>query len=190
VKRVVNGSAVTIDGVTLQIIGGAKQGCYVEILERTKQQLDAMLSHHCKILVLRLDLSINYYTPMNELISKFIRKVRKKLVRQYGFTRMGFIWAREQEKAKKQHYHFALIVDANKVRHPHRVISICVRIAEAWELRLFTPKHCYYQINRGDKLGYQRAYRRLSYLAKTRGKGYKAGSANDYSSSRIKAKAA
>lgn len=179
-----------MDDITLKILGGAKQGCYVEILERTKQQLDAMLSHHCKVLVLRLDLSVNDYTPKNEIISKFIRKARKKFEAQYGFTRMGFIWAREQEKAKKQHYHFALIVDANKVRHPHRMISICEGIAEAWELRLFTPKHCYYQIKRGDEIAYQKAYHRLSYLAKTRGKGYKAHSANDYSSSRIKAKAA
>lgn len=179
-----------MDDIKLQILGGATQGCFVEILERTKQQLDAMLSHHCKVLVLRLDLSVNEYTPKNELMSKFMRKVRKKLGAHYGFTRVGFIWAREQEKAKKQHYHFALIVDANKVRHPHRMISICEDVAEAWELRLFTPKQCYYQIKRGDEIAYQKAYRRLSYLAKTRGKGYKLDSANDYSSSRIKAKAA
>ena len=133
---------------------------------------------------------ISSYTPDNTLMSKYIRKVRKKLRTQYGFSRMGFIWAREQERAKHQHYHLALFVDANKVRHPAKLISTCEGLAKAWELFLFTPPNCYYLLKRGDGAQYQKAYRRLSYLAKTRGKGYKAKCANDYSSSRLKTKVA
>tara|TARA_R110002049_G_C9172598_1_gene562116 strand:+ start:3196 stop:3720 length:525 start_codon:yes stop_codon:yes gene_type:complete len=170
----------------MSIQGNLKQGCFLEILERIKQQLDAMLSHHCKILVVRLDLHVECYRPDNEVMSKFIRKVRKKLCAYYDFNRLGFIWVREQEKAKQQHYHLAFFMDANKVRYPDKCISICERIAKGWELFIFTPKNCYYLINRGDSKVYQDAFYRLSYLSKERGKGCKAKAANDYSASRIK----
>jgi len=179
-------SQVEINESVFSIQGNSKQGCFLEILERIKQQLDAMLSHHCKILVVRMDLHVKGYSPENEIISKFIRKARKKLSAYYGFKRFGFIWVREQEKAKQQHYHLAFFLDANIVRYPDKLISICQRIAEGWELFLYTPKNCYYLIARNDSGAYQEAFYRLSYFSKERGKGYKAKAANDYSSSRIK----
>mgnify|MGYP000397287825 CR=1 FL=1 len=187
-KKVIRASEIELDSSVLGIQGNLKQGCFLEILERIKQQLDAMLSHHCKILVVRLDLHVGGYRPENEIMSKFIRKVRKKLYAYYGFKRLGFIWVREQERAIQQHYHLAFFMDANKVRHPDKLISICERIAKAWELFLFTPKNCYYLINRNDSKAYSKAFYRLSYLSKERGKGYKAKAANDYSASRIKLK--
>jgi hypothetical protein len=185
-KKVIRSSEVELGSSKLGILGSLEHGCFLEILERIKQQLDSMLSHHCKILVVRLDLHVGVYKPDNEIMSKFIRKVRKKLNAFYDFKRLGFIWVREQEKAKKQHYHLAFFMDANKVRYPEKLISICERIAEAWELFIFTPKNCYYLINRSDTKTYLKAFKRLSYLSKERGKGYKAKAANDYSASRIK----
>ena len=187
-KKVIRASEIELDSSVLGIQGNLKQGCFLEILVRIKQQLDAMLSHHCKILVVRLDLHLEGYRPENELMSKFIRKVRKKMYAYYGFKRLGFIWVREQERAIQQHYHIAFFMDANKVRYPDKLISICERIAKAWELFLFTPKNCYYLINRNDSKAYLKAFYRLSYLSKERGKGYKAKAANDYSASRIKLK--
>ena len=189
-KKVVKASSINFGTKTLSINGDDKLGCYVEILERTDLQMEAMLSHHCKVLVVWLGLHVKSYTPDNKIMSDYMRKVRKKLTAQYKFSRIGFVWAREMERAKKQHYHFALIVDANKVNQSPRIVSICRRIAKAWELHLNVPDNCYYRIQRGNEAEYQEAYRRVSYLAKERGKGYKANSANDYSTSRIKAKAA
>jgi len=188
VKRVINGGEIKLGDTTLDIQGNDKQGCFVEILERTKSQLDAMLSYHSKIMVVRLDLRMYEYHPNNELISRYIRKVRKKLVAKYGFNRVGFIWAREQEKAIHQHYHFAVFVDANKVRFPKNIVDICSRIWSDWEQSPYTPKNCYYIVRRGRHDDYQKVFYRLSYLSKVRGKGHKSKSANDYSTSRIRLK--
>ena len=177
---------IELDKSVLSIQGNLRHGCFIEILERIKQQLDAMLSHHSRILVVRLDLHIDGYRSDNEIMSMFIRKVRKKLCAYYDFKRVGFVWAREQEKAEQQHYHLALLLDANTVRFPDKLISICERIAEAWGLFLYTPKNCYYLVGRSDSQAYRKAFYRLSYLSKERGKGYKAKTANDYSASRIK----
>lgn len=185
-KQVVRVGTVVIQGQVLPICANSKHGCFVEILERTKDQMDAMLSHHSKILVIRFDLHVDTYQPTNALISKFVRKLRKKLTAKYKLTRIGYIWAREQEKAKRQHYHFALIVDANKIRYPKKVLEIVDGIWQAWLLpKPYTPRNCYYLVKRGDTEIYQEAFYRLSYLAKTRGKGYKSKTANDYSASRI-----
>lgn len=160
----------------------------MEILERTKAQLDAMLSHHSRIMAVRLDLRMYEYQPNNELLSRYVRKVRKKLVARYGLKRVGFIWARERENADHQHYHFSVFVDANKVRHPKYIIDICSRVWANWGQSPYTPKNCYYIIRRGNRDEFQKAFHRLSYLSKESGKGYKSKSANDYSASRIKPK--
>lgn len=180
---------VAITGHQLNINANDKRGCFVEILESTKQQIDAMLSHHCKVLVIRIDLHVNRYQPDNTLISNFVRKLRKKLNTKYNLSRLGYIWVREQERAKHQHYHFALLIDANKIRYPKKVITIIEDIWQKWLLpKPFTPGHCYYLVHRGDNTAYQEAFYRLSYMAKERGKGYKAKTANDFSTSRIRPK--
>jgi len=179
-------NTVVIQGQALPINANGKHGCFVEILARTKDQLDAMLSHHSRILVIRFDLHVDTFQPDNKLISDFVRKLRKKLKANFNLTRIGYIWAREQEKAKQQHYHFALIIDANKVRYPTRVLETVDVIWQAWLLpKPYTPKNCYYVVKRFDTVKFQEAFNRLSYMAKTRGKGYKSKTANDYSTSRI-----
>ncbi len=188
-KRVVRMDSVAISGQILNINANHKNGCFVEMLERIKHQMDAMLSHHSKVLIIRFDLHVNHYQSNNKLISDFVRKLRKKLKAKYKLSRLGYIWAREQEKAKRQHYHFALLIDANKVRHPKNVIQLIETIWQKWLLpKHFTPKNCYYIVNRSDTQAYQTAYYRLSYTAKERGKGYKSKAANDFSASRIHAK--
>tara|TARA_R110000751_G_scaffold261004_2_gene360380 strand:+ start:11 stop:613 length:603 start_codon:yes stop_codon:yes gene_type:complete len=188
VKKVIKSDSIVLSGTTLKINGNNKQGCFVEILDRVKSQMDAMLSHHCQILVIRLDLRMYEYHENNEMLSRFVRKVRKKLKAKYSFARVGFVWVREMEKAKHQHYHFALLLDANKVRYPVKILTICSTIWENWGQSPYTPKNCYYHIKRGDSAAYQSAFKRLSYLAKERGKGYKGKTANDYGNSRIKPK--
>lgn len=188
VKRVIRMDSLAISGEQLQIQADDKQGCFIEILWRVKQQLDAMLSHHSRVMVVRVDLHAAGYTANNYLLSNFIRKMRKKLKRQYDLTRIGFIWVREQEKSKSQHYHFALLIDANKVRYPNKIIKTMEEIWQGWEQpKPYTPKNCYYLIHRGSLDDYQEVFYRLSYMAKERGKGYKGKTANDYSASRIKA---
>ncbi len=185
-KRVINMESIAFFEQELLINASSEHGCYVEILERIKQQIDAMLSYHSRILVIRVDLHTASYQPDNQMMSAFIRKIRKRLSNKHGLKRMGFVWVREQEKAKSQHYHLALFIDANKVRHPHHIILGIEAIWQSWlNPKPFTPKNCYYIIKRNDPESIIEPFYRLSYLAKVRGKGYKNKTANDFSTSRI-----
>lgn len=98
---------------------------------------------------------------------------------------MGYVWVREQEKAKGQHYHLVLMLDGNVIRHPSALIT---KMTELWERNghLFTPKNCYVFIN--DDETKREAIKRGSYLAKPRGKGYQATGSRNFGSSRIKLK--
>lgn len=183
----IKSSCINLDNQMLDINVTATQGCYVEILERIKCQMDAMLSHHSRVIVIRLDLHVNHYEDKNSLLSKFIRKLRKRLTNRYDIKRIGFVWVREIETAKKQHHHLAIMLNANKINYPTKVYDLIDEIWMGWnQPKPFRPKNGYYNLTRTDTDTYQAAFERLSYLAKERGKGYKAKKANDYSTSRIK----
>lgn len=188
-KTVVFGRSITFSERSLRINASKRLGCFKEILCSIKSQLDAMLSHHSRILVLRMDLHVHDYTAVNSQMSKFLRKLKKKLKAKYQLTRVGHIWVREIETAKQQHYHLAIMVDAHKVNHPKKIISLIEEIWTGWGLpKPFTPSNCYKVFHRNDASSYRELFYRLSYLAKQRGKGYKSKSANDYSASRIRMK--
>lgn len=186
-KRVVNGDSFQIDGLILPINTTVKSGCFVEVLEAIYGEMSAMLNRHCKVLAFRMDFHLYEYTDTNKAISNLMRKVRKHLKRRFNEITFSFVWVREVEKAKRQHYHVWFMLDGSKVRVTHNVIPICENIWEGWGYpKPYTPKNCYYLIKRGDDDKFSAAFYRASYLAKVRGKGYKASKANDFSSSRLR----
>ena len=161
-------------------------GCYLEILEALKGQMDAMLEHHARMLFIRIDIRPPSYTADNEPMRCYMRKLVKRLKRTYKVKRVGYLWVREIEKAKKQHYHLILMLDGKAVRHPANIIILAEDIADGWQWpKPYTVKNCYQMIKRGEASNYEAAIERGSYLAKERGKGYRSPRANDYSSSRI-----
>ncbi len=189
VKTVIFKRSIVLDGRRLNINANKKLGSFKEILCAIKSQMDSMLSHHSRVLLLRMDLHVHDYTESNLIMSNFLRKLKKKLRTRYKLARVGHIWARETETTNQQHYHLAIMIDAHKVKHPHKVISTIEEIWLGWDLpKPYTPRNCYRVIHRSDASAYQEQFYRLSYLAKLRGKGYRAKTANDYSSSRINKK--
>ena len=167
-------------------VNGKYSGIYSHMAKQMIGQVNAMLSHHSKVHLIRFDLRLYKYTDNNEVVSKFNRILFKWLKRKYGLKRVGFVWCREMETAKQQHYHYALMLDGHKVRHPH---DILIKVKEVWETNLqgseYTPKRCYYNLKRECEASIQRAVWRISYLAKTRGKGYKPSQTKNYGTSRI-----
>lgn len=164
------------------------KGHYLPILEALVGQLDAMLSHHCKVLVFRLDLHLYQGSDDNAVLSAFIRRYRSWAERQ-GHHHIGFIWCREQHSSTAQHYHCAFMLDGNKHRHPHRIIEAIERLWRDRELGyVHTPKRCYKLLKRDDSATYQQVFNRCSYLAKVATKQQRLPTTNDYSASRIKVK--
>lgn len=171
-------------------VNSAKSGLISHAIKAMINQVDAMLSQHSKIHLIRFDLRMYQFTDNNKIISIFNRRFHKWLKRKYKLNRIGFIWCRELETAKQQHYHYALMIDGHKVRHP---IEILAKAKEIWDINLngseFTPKNCYYNLERNNYESIQKAIWRISYLAKARGKGYKPPQTKNYGTSRVKIKA-
>lgn len=168
------------------LINTRVSGIYRKHLNAILSQIFAMLSHHNKIFIFRFDLHMSGYTADNKPITDFIRQLSGKLDTQYKFTRIGYCWAREHDKAKGQHYHFALILDGNKIQSPRYVWEM---IKDQWEFahgRYFLPKQSYYRIGRNDRHTLARAIYRLSYLAKGRSKDFRPIQTKTYGNSRIK----
>ena len=185
---IIKDKAITVNGQTW-LVNSKGSGLLSIAIKKMIEQVDAMLSHHSKIHLIRCDLRMYQFTDNNEIITLFNRRLHKWLKRKYNLKLIGFCWCREQETAKQQHYHYALMVNGHKVRHP---IEILPKIKEIWEQHLggseYTPKRCYYNLERNNYKTIQDAIWRISYLAKARGKGYKPAQTKNYGTSRIKPK--
>jgi hypothetical protein len=160
--------------------------CRADILNSGIGQLLAMLSFHSRVLTIRVDLHMREYEASNLRISKFIRKLRKWLKSNYKMQRLGYLWVREQERAKSQHYHLILYMDGNKIRYPAKV-NKWIREYWTWQDQPKPPTiaKCYTMVHRDDKQALDESVYRMSYLAKSRGKGYGGHNSKDYSSSKI-----
>ena len=175
-------------------------GVFPVIIEKEVEQLDICLDKFGRILVVRFDLSCDEYSGDNHTISVFLNRLKEKLFKLKKYRRMkdiGHVWVREVETVKTQHYHVALFMDGNKIQHPSALLQL---IKDRWYKygRLWIPKKehvdddgCFYFIDKKKKDWEEqrrKAIYRLSYLGKTRGKGYKDIQAKNYSVSRLKIK--
>jgi len=179
--------AITVNSQTWWV-NSQGSGLITHSIKAMIHQIDAMLSYHSKIHIIRFDLRVYEYTENNGLITAFNRRLHKWLKRKYGLKRIGFIWCRELEKAKQQHYHFALMIDGHKVNFPYEVTK---KVKELWRQldgSEYFPDNCYYNVKRNDYESIQDAIWRISYLAKVRGKGYKPDQTKNYGTSRVKFK--
>lgn len=188
-KKIVYEKTIPLrDGKLYSINAKAGQGCYLEIIEQTKAQLDAMLSYHRKVFVCMLIFHLHDYTADNLLFSKFMRKFNKRLKLSFKFKRIGYVWVRECGTREAQHYHLALFLDGSLVQFPQGVLNLAADIWEGWNQPhpAYPPKKSYYMLRRGAGANFQAVLRHLSYFAKTRTKGDKGKAANDYSASRLR----
>lgn len=119
------------DVVKLPINVTKKSGCYVEILEAIIRELVAMLSIHSKVLAVRFDVSLHDYTSDNGVISRFLKSLRRWIERNYN-SKLGYVWVREHDTAKKQHYHFLVIVNGDKacLASAYKIFERAEKIAE------------------------------------------------------------
>lgn len=186
-KKAIYSPSIEIGGQVLPINAKRKLGCYEPILLATKQQFDAMLSHHVKVLFIRMDIRVPEYTETNQPMVQFMRRLIKRLKKSYKLSRVAYLWVREQNNAEVQHYHLWLMLDGGRVQYPSKVIKVMENIADTWGWpKPFTPKNCFRCFHRENFDQYKIAFQRASYLAKENSKGNRPPSTNDYSASRIK----
>jgi hypothetical protein len=135
-----------------------------------------------------VDLHLNKFSSDNKVISTFVNRLKQWLKRNYGLNKIGYIWVREQDRSDKQHYHLALLLDGDKIRHPKRLNE---QIKEMWLPLGHVPVtlNPYYTIDKHNH-NETRAeiIERVSYLAKVRGKRIRDKQTKDYQTSRLKNK--
>ena len=184
---IIRDTAVTVNAHTWRV-NSKGSGLMVNSIKSVISQVDAMLSHHNKIHIIRFDMRLYGYTENNDLITTFNRRLHKWLKRKYNLKRIGFAWCRELETAKQQHYHYALMIDGHKVNYPYEVTIKIKEICQQLDISEYFPDKCYYNIHRSCQNSIQAAIWRISYLAKSRVKGCKAEQTKNYGTSRVKAK--
>lgn len=185
---------VSVCGMNLPInTGNSKYHCYTEILSALDSQMSAMLFYHSKLLIVRVDLHTDDITSDNHKISKFARKLRKRLKQKYKLKRVGYVWVREWSKQKKLHYHLAVFVDGHKLKSDFPVTRLSREIWENWNYGHvpFIPKP-FHRVKRNHDKQYRDAFYRLSYMAKKNQKlsSLKSSKANHYGASQIQPKQA
>ena len=180
------GSLLTINNEELEINSTKALGVYPAIIEKMVEQLDACIAIHKRVFVLRFDLHLNQYSDDNKQVSAFMRGQTQRIRRKYKTKHIGYVWVREIERAKTQHYHCAFFIDGDRLRTSNVLNQ---QIKAKWYKnghRSVVPKP-YYFIDKHNLEDMRRqVINRLSYLAKVRGKGYRSSQAKDYSTSRLK----
>ena len=154
-------------------------GCHTQPLSEMIRRIVGAVERYKRVMFIRLDLSVIDYEETNESLSAFLKQAVRHVRRKYK-TRLEYVWAREQKKAKRQHYHLALLIDGDKIRYPTQLYE---ELGEKWRKgRLSIPKSPYLMT---DGHNIAEAVYRVSYLTKERGKGYRRDGVRDFDWSRF-----
>jgi hypothetical protein len=188
-KKVVSLTHFEQGGVYYELNTQAENGklypIYAEIMERGIEQMRAAFLIHGRLFVQHIVLSTAYYTDDNTKITGFRKSLIQMLQRQYAAKKTAFIWARERETVKNQHYHLFFAVDGQK---------LWARDGITTEIKKIVARSDYF--TKATMAGFHRVENEqefkdmifhLSYIAKVRGKGYRHPRANDFASSNLKA---
>ena len=190
-KRLLNRKYASKSGLFIHdgntyLVNAKKSGYYTQTMHKIIEQLEICLDKWKRVLVVRFDLHTAFYSGDNKRVTRFMDNLKRRLNRKYGMFEVGYVWAREQEKSKKQHYHFALFLDGDRVRHSKTILEIVNSTWKAVQHKNHVPviPRPYHFINSPESKA--DAIYRISYLAKTRGKGYRDNpQTKDYSTSRL-----
>ena len=179
------GSFININGEELKINSSEQLGVYPLIIEKFVIELDKMIARYKRVFVLRFDLHLRQYCDDNKQITTFIKAQVQRIKRKYKTKYVGYVWVREVERSKIQHYHCAFFIDGDKIRNS---FALNQQIKAKWYKnghRSVVPKPYYFLDKHNMKEAREEVIYRLSYLAKVRGKGYRSAQAKDYSTSRL-----
>jgi hypothetical protein len=114
-------------------VNSKKSGLYRELLAAIIGQLEICFALHGRLLVVRFDLHSYGFKTVdgNDEVSLFIKRIVQWVRRNYETDKVGRVWVRERERAKHQHYHCALLIDGDKIRHPKKLLAPSKRNGKA-----------------------------------------------------------
>jgi hypothetical protein len=163
-----------------RVNAGENKSLRTDILKPLINTLAAMQQKYCRVHVMRFDLHMPDFTETNKIMSLLQRRLFRRIRAKYKTKDIGFVWVRELERAKPQHYHCVIYIDGNKIRHSGLIQNW---VAEIWDQIGGASYHWVKSkrnIDRGDEEALQEMIYHISYLAKPRGKGYRPTQTKDY----------
>lgn len=185
-KYILRGDTVERAGTEYAINNG-KSGIYSRIIHRAIDELDKSIALWVRVFVLRFDL---HHTGIqradNKYLSRLFQNLKRRIDRAYGLHSVGYCWVREQEKGKAQHYHAVVYLDGDVIRHPAKLRGL---ISDTWEAinpvnTVYYPENQYYFID-SEEVKRDVVYR-VSYMAKSRGKGCRDNQVKDFFCSNLR----
>ncbi|WP_084405058.1 YagK/YfjJ domain-containing protein [Aliagarivorans taiwanensis] len=186
-RRVTTAAYIDAFGIPPIAIPNAHLGYYPSILFSFVEQVEAMLSHHRRILATSFVLSTTGPSDDNRLISRFFHRLNKALKNRYQELRLGYQWVREMEDSDRHHYHVVVMVDGDRITRWDKISEL---VTKTWlgltGLRPHFPQNNHLRLRFDDARKLTKLVQRISYFAKARGKGSGAAQAKNYNTSRIK----
>jgi len=177
---------ITINKEEFRINANSELGIYKQVLLRFISQLDLAYLIHKRLLVYRFDLHLNNPTNDNKIVSRFLNRAKQRLKRNYGLNKIGYLWVREKDSVKNQHYHLVLLLDGDKIKHPSKLTKTLRKMWKPIGHMPIVPNPYYFMDKHNHKNTRKDVIERVSYLAKIRGKGYRSPQVKDYQTSRLK----
>ncbi|MFM5469165.1 inovirus-type Gp2 protein [Aeromonas sp. R1-2] len=156
-------------------------GCYTKPLSEMIRRIVEAVARYRRVLFVRVELHMGKGEATSERLSAFLKQAGRYVMREYG-TRLEYVWCREQEKAKHQHYHLVLLIDGDKLRYPARLY---VALEEIWQRNSGSLSRPPRGFQMTDSHNIAEAVYRVSYLTKERGKGYRPDGVRDFGYSRL-----
>jgi hypothetical protein len=189
-KKVVSLTHFEHEGIYYELNTQAKSGklysIYAEMMKRGIEQMRAAFSIHGRLFVQHIVLSTAYYTDDNTKMTGFRKSLIQMLQRQYAAKQTAFIWARERETVKNQHYHLFFAVDGQKIWAKDRITTEITKIVARSDYFTKVTMAGFHRVE--NEKEFNDMIFHLSYIAKVRGKGYRHPRANDFNGSTLKAK--
>lgn len=141
-----------------------------------------------RLMAMRVDLHMANPDLDNRIISRLLKSLNKKVRRRFPrHKNIGYVWVAETgSKSKKKHYHLHLYLNGNCVRTSMLILPM---ITASWKAlksgNTVAPTSYSKYVTTPEQLS--EAVKAMSYLAKSKDKGFQMRNANDYSTSRIAA---
>lgn len=142
-----------------------------KMLKRIFDTVGEVSALSSRFLAVRYDLHLPEYQTDNRIMEQFHRKLFVRLRRQYPGSFNSYLWVREKDSARAQHYHYVLMMDGNHIRYPSKLTE---QVKQCWALvaggTVWVPENCFYFVEKDDLDTYSKLMLRLSYLGKRRTK--------------------
>ena len=169
-RKVIKSPSVLLEGTERPINVTKNSGCYLEILSAISSQMNAILSRHSKLAVIRLDINTGQKQTNNSEISRLVKKIKRRCRSWYGAD-FGYTWAHEAN-GQHHHYHIANFLNGNRCNSGWRIHDWVSQRAQSygWPPPHHSCSRKTFTVSRGSVNGFNQAFYAVSYLAKERSK--------------------